>query len=236
MLSKSIAFLGVSICNAKYRQHNAAHLSQRLAIRLDPGIAGNLPETLREANFRIVRIIAGEFRGRRLLPPQGDQTRPVTDRVKQSVFDILQPVLPDAVVYDIFCGTGSFGLEALSRGCARVVFFERHRPTLALLRRNIETLGVQTKCAIESGDVFARMGRAGDARATVVFLDPPYRFLQEQPEALHQLAADVASHHLAPEGIVVFRHDIADELSLDPLTTFDRRDYGGMTVELMRVG
>ena len=66
-----------------------------------------------------MRIIAGEFRGRKLLPPEGDDvTRPITDRVKQSLFDILGPLLPDTRVYDCFAGTGSMGLESLSRGAA----------------------------------------------------------------------------------------------------------------------
>src|SRR5215213_3035850 len=74
--------------------------------------------------FCAVRIIAGEFRGRRLLPPESDATRPITDRVKQSLFDILAPVVEDAVVYDCFAGTGSMGLECLSRGARHATFFE----------------------------------------------------------------------------------------------------------------
>lgn len=160
----------------------------------------------------------------------------MTDRVKQSVFDILHPLLPGARVYDVFCGTGSFGLESLSRGADHAVFFERHKPTLALLRRNIQTLAVEARCTLESGDVFALMRRPSALRASVVFLDPPYRYVRDLPDELRRLAADLATHHLAADGIVVFRHDIADALSLEPLATFDRRDYGGMTVELMRVG
>ncbi|MDB5305247.1 MAG: rsmD, partial [Phycisphaerales bacterium] len=74
-----------------------------------------------------MRIISGEFRGRKLLPPEGDVTRPITDRVKQSLFDILTPLLPDARVYDCFAGTGSMGLESLSRGAAHATFFEADR-------------------------------------------------------------------------------------------------------------
>ena len=71
-----------------------------------------------------MRIIAGEFRGRRLLPPTGDNTRPITDRAKQSLFDILAPLIPNSVVYDCFAGTGSMGLECLSRGAKLTTFFE----------------------------------------------------------------------------------------------------------------
>src|SRR6185503_18794260 len=90
-----------------------------------------------------MRIIAGRFRSRVLLGPEDERTtRPITDRVKQSLFDILTPLLPDARVYDCFAGTGSMGLEALSRGAAHATFFEQDRSALTRLRKNIETLGV----------------------------------------------------------------------------------------------
>ena len=92
-----------------------------------------------------MRIIAGEFRGRKLLPPQGQQTRPITDRVKQSLFDILAPSIEGAVVFDCFAGTGSLGLEALSRGASRAVFFERDRSAVRLLQENIRALGVSDR-------------------------------------------------------------------------------------------
>src|SRR5438094_5779339 len=89
-----------------------------------------------------MRIIAGEFRGRRLLAPESDTTRPITDRVKQSLFDILAPRMEGATVLDLFAGTGSMGLESLSRGAAAAWFFEADRPALARLRRNIEMLNL----------------------------------------------------------------------------------------------
>jgi 16S rRNA (guanine966-N2)-methyltransferase len=185
-----------------------------------------------------VRIIAGEFRGRKLLPPEGDVTRPVTDRVKQSLFDILAPVLPGARVYDCFAGTGSMGLESLSRGARHAVFFEQHRPAVQRLRRNIETLGVGDRSTVVVQDLFkwfaAAPPPAADERAGCVFLDPPYRFLNDQPDALRRLAASIAADHLAPEGVLVFRHDASDQLELPDLVRFDQRDYGGMSLEFLR--
>src|SRR5918997_2078096 len=98
-----------------------------------------------------MRIIAGEFRGRKLLPPGGDVTRPVTDRVKQSLFDILTPLLDNAIVYDCFAGTGSMGLECLSRGARRAVFFEADRSAMERLRKNIATLGVADRATVRAG-------------------------------------------------------------------------------------
>src|SRR3954463_10464834 len=85
-----------------------------------------------------MRIIAGEFRGRKLLAPEGDITRPITDRVKQSLFDILTPEIEGAKVYDLFAGTGSMGLECLSRGAKHSTFFESDRSAVTRLKKNIE--------------------------------------------------------------------------------------------------
>lgn len=184
-----------------------------------------------------MRIIAGEFRGRKLLPPEGDVTRPITDRVKQSLFDILTPDLPDARVYDCFAGTGSMGLEALSRGAAHVTFFEADRSAIERLKKNIAALGVAARATIVAGDLFRWFdGAKPAAKVNLTFLDPPYRFLRERPDDLLRLAATAASSHLAPAGILVFRHDARDTLALSPLTVVDRREYGGMVLELLRRG
>src|SRR5687768_141726 len=130
-----------------------------------------------------VRIIAGEFRGRRLLAPKTDATRPITDRVKQSLFDILARLIPEATVYDTFAGTGSMGLECLSRGAARVTFFEADRSAATLLQRNISTLDVDARSKIVTGDLFRRFETQRPQPPNVVdliFLDPPYRFLRER--------------------------------------------------------
>src|SRR5689334_22888118 len=94
---------------------------------------------------RAMRIIAGEFRSRTILPPATGATRPITDRVKQSLFDILSPRIEGARVYDCFAGTGSMGLECVSRGAVHATFFEADRSAAALLRKNIATLGVRDR-------------------------------------------------------------------------------------------
>ncbi len=159
-----------------------------------------------------MRIIAGSLRGRRILWPRGEVTRPITDRVKQSLFDILTPLLPGARVYDLFSGAGSLGLESLSRGAEHVTFFEADRPALAVLSRNLKDLNLAGQSRIISGDLFAWFSRAGVAekRADIVFLDPPYRMLREMPDALRRLTGHIADRHLAADGVVVFRHERAD--------------------------
>ena len=183
-----------------------------------------------------MRVIAGEFRGRRLLPPEGtDITRPVTDRVKQSLFDILAPEIEGSTVFDVFAGTGSMGLESLSRGAAACTFFEADRSALGRLRKNVAALGVVERATVVAGDLFRWFEDApGNTKVGIVFLDPPYRFLRERADELRRLAEGIASRHLAPGGVVVFRHDARDALALPALTVADRREYGGMVLEFLR--
>jgi 16S rRNA (guanine966-N2)-methyltransferase len=181
-----------------------------------------------------VRIIAGEFRGRKLLPPEGDITRPITDRVKQSLFDILTLRIDGARIYDLFSGTGSMGLECLSRGAAHASFFESDRGALERLKKNIATLNVGSRSQIIPGDLFKWFSTTTPtALADLIFLDPPYRLLNEQPENLRKLAQSIAANHLNPAGLIVFRHDANDELELPPLKPTDRREYGGMVLEFL---
>jgi 16S rRNA (guanine966-N2)-methyltransferase len=161
----------------------------------------------------------------------------VTDRVKQSLFDILAPYTDGARVYDCFAGTGSMGLECLSRGASHATFFEADRPALLRLKKNIAAVGVADRSTVIAGDLFRWFDttRGVGTRADIVFLDPPYRFLRERTEELRRLAATIAAGHLAPAGVLVFRHDARDSLDLPPLTSADRREYGGMVLEFLRV-
>ena len=162
-------------------------------------------------------------------------TRPVTDRVKQSLFDILSPELEGARVYDLFAGTGSMGLECLSRGASHVSFFEADRSAVLRLKKNIAALGVPDRSDVIAGDLFRWFETATATEKTnVVFLDPPYRFLREQPDPLRKLATQIAERHLAADGVVVFRHDAKDRLELPGLKSADERTYGGMTLEFLR--
>lgn len=183
-----------------------------------------------------MRIIAGQFRSRVILPPEDEgTTRPITDRVKQSLFDIVTPLLDDAVVYDCFAGTGSMGLESLSRGARHATFFEADRSALVRLKKNIGSLAVETFSTVVPGDLFRYFDATPPPaqRAAVIFLDPPYRFVHQQPERLRTLAERFALH-LAPDGLVVFRHDANDRLNLPALQLEDTRTYGNMTLEFLR--
>lgn len=185
-----------------------------------------------------MRIIAGKHRGRKLLPPESDKTRPITDRVKQSLFDILQPRLAGARVYDCFAGTGSMGLECLSRDAAAITFFEADRSALWRLQKNIEAIDEKDHASVVRGDLFQWFDRHAalpdEARIDLVFLDPPYRFLSERPEDLNRLAQRLAERHVAREGLVILRHQSDLMLALHGMVKLDQRNYGSMTVEFLK--
>ena len=188
-----------------------------------------------------MRIIAGEYRGRKLIPPVGEVTRPITDRAKQSLFDVVSPLIDGARVYDLFAGTGSMGLECLSRGAAFVTFFEADRPALTRLSQNIMAVRAGERSRVISGDLFkwfertnTRPGTAGEIGADLVFLDPPYKFLTERPDELLQFALHLTHAHLSPGATVIFRHDVKNQLDLPNLQRYDQREYGEMAIELLR--
>lgn len=154
-----------------------------------------------------MRIIAGTYRRRTLLSPRGFTTRPIPDRVKESVFGMLGQRVEGAQVVDLFAGSGSVGLEALSRGAVGCLFVERDRQTAEVLRRNIDLLGCADRATVVTGDalglsVTARCPRPLD----VAFVDPPYpmstdegtwRRIRAQCAALGRL--------LAPDGFLLVR-------------------------------
>jgi 16S rRNA (guanine(966)-N(2))-methyltransferase RsmD len=146
-----------------------------------------------------LRIIAGSLKGRRLGVPAGDAVRPTSDRLRETLFNVLGPTLDEARVLDGFAGTGALGLEALSRGAAQVTFIERDPAIVRVLASNIETCGVSAACRVVRADVLAARLDAGSF--DLALLDPPY--------ALADLAAPLA--HIAalmrPSGRVVLEHD-----------------------------
>jgi 16S rRNA (guanine966-N2)-methyltransferase len=168
-----------------------------------------------------VRIIAGEFRRRRLLASPGQVTRPITDRAKEILFERIQHRLVGRRIADIFAGTGSLGLEALSRGAASVVFIESDRRALELLRRNVAALGVGDRTLCWSADAvtssFQPKGVDAFLPFDVVFFDPPYRMAAalrpDNPlgKALVRLARERVT---APDAVLFFRTPQGTRLEL----------------------
>ena len=145
-----------------------------------------------------MRIIAGRFKGRRLMAPSWPGVRPTSDKLRETLFNILAPRIDEATVVDGFAGTGAVGLEALSRGAAHVLFIERDRRGAALIEENARRCEVEGRYTIECGDVAAvlRSSRTGPP-FDLVFLDPPYDY-QAVSDVL-----DAAAGRLDPAGILI---------------------------------
>jgi 16S rRNA (guanine966-N2)-methyltransferase len=121
-----------------------------------------------------MRIIAGEWRGRRLEAPKGSLVRPTADRVREAWMSILRNELPDALVLDLCAGSGALGLEALSRGAAQCDFVERAPASLRLLERNIEQLGAADRARVVRADAVRHVAGLAPGAYDVAFADPPY--------------------------------------------------------------
>jgi 16S rRNA (guanine966-N2)-methyltransferase len=124
-----------------------------------------------------MRIISGTSRGRKLVTPVNRSLRPTSDRVKESIFDILQDETEGRVVLDLFAGTGNLGIEALSRGAKRAVFVEKGRQALRLIQRNLAQLGLEGRSEILPKDVSRAIGilEKRRERFDLILMDPPYQ-------------------------------------------------------------
>ena len=171
-----------------------------------------------------MRVIAGSAKGRILRPPRTSATRPITDRAKESLFAILAPRLPGARFLDLFAGTGSVGIEALSRGCAHATFVERSAGALAGIRHNLEVTGLAARADVAARDVFAYL-RGTPAPYELIFVAPPqWRGLWTRAVQL----LDRRPGWLAPGGVIVVQHDPAEStgVQLRHLRTSGERTYG----------
>lgn len=180
-----------------------------------------------------MRIVAGTFRGRRLAAiGKGDtqaHLRPTSDRVRESLFNILgnMGVVQNVHVLDLFAGTGALGLEALSRGATFATFVEKGRVGLRLIRENIATLGCAESCNVLSVDA-ARLPKAHDA-AGLVFLDPPYG----QGAGDKALSAARQAAWLAPGAVVVWEEN-APQSAPSGFAVLDTREFGGTVVTFLK--
>jgi 16S rRNA (guanine966-N2)-methyltransferase len=138
-----------------------------------------------------MRIIAGALRSRRIEAPAGLATRPTSDRLRETLFNVLAPRIADAVFLDLYAGSGAVGIEALSRGARQVVFVERAQPALKVLRANLQALQLTAgfRVQAESASAFLRGPRSGGAAFDVIFLDPPYDAAGEYETVLGWLGA-----------------------------------------------
>lgn len=183
-----------------------------------------------------MRIIAGRHKRRLIRAPAGRATRPMLDRVREAMFATLMPWIPNARVLDLFAGSGSLGLEALSRGAHAARLVEKHPATVQLLRTNVASLGLAGSCEILRGDALAPESWQGgplfahQARYDLVFLDPPYALL-EDPRARRtvlDVLTTLVRTHLANPGYLVLHapRGLLGTGDFDPRPDAAVRQYG----------
>ena len=160
-----------------------------------------------------MRVIAGTYRSRPLAAPPGLSTRPTSDRLRETLFNVLAPRIQNAAFLDLYAGSGAIGIEALSRGAARVTFVERAAPALKVLRANLDRLCITQGFRIHSGTVasFLRGPRSGAAEFDIAFIDPPYDAASEYATVLNLLGGE-ASAFLAPGAVVIAEHRKKEKL------------------------
>ncbi|MBG7615476.1 16S rRNA (guanine(966)-N(2))-methyltransferase RsmD [Brevundimonas sp. BAL450] len=186
-----------------------------------------------------MRIVAGQFRGRAIVAPEGQGTRPTSDRARQAVFNVIEHAswgrnLDSARVIDLFAGSGALGFEALSRGAAFALFVETDDGARGAIRDNMEAFGLFGACRVHrrsAVDLGVRPGSAGEA-FDVAFLDPPYgKGLGEQA-----LARLIEGNWLAPGALVILeRGSDEPEIETPGYERLDARDYGAARVLFLRV-
>ena len=172
-----------------------------------------------------MRVIAGTAKGRRLKPVPGETTRPITDRVKVALFDIISGDMQGSSFLDLFAGTGGVGIEALSRGAREAVFVDIDPDAIRILRENLKSTLLEEKAVVVRSDSFSFLERRERRPFDIIYIAPPqYRSLWIR--ALQSI--DSRPDWLAPDGMVVVQIDPkeAQAVAVGNLTEFDRRRYG----------
>lgn len=168
-----------------------------------------------------MRIIGGEYRRRKLKsPPEKSTTRPLPDNVREAIFNLLRGHFEGVGVLDCFAGTGSFGLEAVSRGAERVVMVERDRRVARVLEENIATLGVEDRAEVVTSDALGAAALSRCPRpAHIIFMDPPYEMVRD-PEQWPRVRTQFERliRQLTPTGYAMLRTPWPFTHSLDPVT------------------
>jgi 16S rRNA (guanine966-N2)-methyltransferase len=185
-----------------------------------------------------MRVIAGKYRSRNLQSLPGNETRPTYDRLKETLFNVLQSAgaIEGASFLDLYAGTGSVGIEALSRGAERVVFVESNRKAANLIRSNLISLDINERISVlqeEAASALPMLMKSGE-QFDVVFLDPPYALAGEYGRSLRLLGS---GSMLKPNAIVIAEHDKRFEPGEDhaPLVRYRRLEQGDSALSFYRL-
>lgn len=184
-----------------------------------------------------MRIVAGSLRGRRIAAPQGETTRPTTDRVRESLFSSLVslagPDLGGGPVLDAFAGSGALGLEALSRGAGPLTLVEKDRRAVSTLRENVRALGVESHCTVRHADVFALAERYPGPAFSLILLDPPYTL---DPARVARVLAQLGDgERVQTDALVTWEHAADATVSWpDGFVPVSSKRYGTTAIDIAR--
>ena len=187
-----------------------------------------------------MRIISGTKRGMTILSPKGGSTRPITDRIKESIFDVLYKynLIENRLVADLFCGTGSFGLEVLSRGAKEAVFVDIDRAVLEILKKNIAKVGFVAQSRVVCANAF-KVGapRSSEGQKySLVFVDPPYEMSKDTgPNSRLARLLELLAEQITNDGLVIVRTEEKVNLldSYGQLRIIDKRIWSSMAVAFL---
>ena len=175
-----------------------------------------------------MRIISGNFKGKKINLPKDHLTRPIKDIVKESIFNIIKHSsgikldIKKSLILDLFSGSGSFGLECLSRGAKKVIFNENYNPAINVLKKNIKSLNCENKCEILMSDCF-ELNKNFNQKVDIIFIDPPFKekIINELIDMIIQMKI------LKKESLfIIHRNKKNQELLNDKLKIIDTRYYG----------
>nr|BAL54366.1 N6-adenine-specific methylase [uncultured Chloroflexota bacterium] len=172
-----------------------------------------------------MRVISGSAKGRKLKPVPGDTTRPITDRVKEALFNILGGDVIGSTWWDVFAGTGGVGIEALSRGALFCRFTDAHPLAIRTIRANLEATGLAERAEVRRGDAFALLHAPADRTFDYLYIAPP-QYHELWSKALLALEANPSWLSESAWVIVQIHPREATPLSLQQLSLFDQRRYG----------
>ena len=185
-----------------------------------------------------MRVISGKSRGKKIVSLEGDNTRPTLDRVKEALFNIIQFKVQDAVVLDLFAGTGALGIEALSRGAKEAIFCDKVPDAIKIIKQNITNTNNLDKSTIvnkDYKDVLETLSKQ-NKKIDIVFLDPPYK----TNLAIDSLQKIIMGNLLTEDGIIIIETDDINKeqeiLKIEKVEIFDKRKYGSVWLIFIRKG
>lgn len=175
-----------------------------------------------------MRIVSGKYRGKKLIAPKNNDVRPTSDMIKESVFNIIQNNIPDCRFLDLFAGSGAMGIEAISRGAKEVVFVDNNKESLAIVKRNLESISENSR--IIHGDYEHSLAELQGMQFDVIYVDPPFVF-----KDIQSILANIDKYNLlSSTGIVVYESLYIKDKNQDipNFILIKCKKYGTISIEI----